>query len=88
MKTIQLTDTEARIGKIETNENGVTTVDLIWGGPDDRSMGEFDLSLLGDVQDHGTNGNAGRSGWAILFGACKLNVDDILPLRADLESNE
>ena len=81
MKTIQLTDTEARIDKIET-ANGVTTVSLEWGGPDDRLIHDFDTDLLGDVQSTGTNGNAGRAGWAGLFGPCKLNEGDVIPYVA------
>lgn len=77
MKTINLNDTEARISNIDGS-----TVELEWGGPDDRMVYDFDLSKLGNVTDSGTNGNAGRTGWAILDGPCNLAVGDTIPLAA------
>jgi hypothetical protein len=75
MKTINFNDTEARISNIDGS-----TVELEWGGPDDRMVYEFDLSKLGKVAEYGTNGNAGRTGWAILDGPCNLAVGDTIPL--------
>jgi hypothetical protein len=76
MKTIKLTDTAARISKIDGS-----TVELEWGGPNDRMIYEFDLSRLGKVTDSGTTGNAGRSGWAILDGPCQLAIGDTIPFK-------
>lgn len=78
MKTIQLTDKAARVAKIE-DLRGVVTVDLEWGGPDDRTVEDFDLAKLGKVFRAGTNGNAGLSGWVTLEGACLLAVGDTIP---------
>lgn len=82
---IHLTDTEARIARIE-NKDGIVTVELEWGGPDDNLVDDFDLAKLGKVSASGSNGNAGRTGWAVLDGSCKLNEGDTIPvLTADEE---
>ena len=78
MKTeIQLTDTEARISSIEDN-GGVITVNLEWGGPDDRDVYDFDLARIGDVAAQGANL---RTGWVVLEGPCKLEEGDTIPLE-------
>jgi len=78
MKTeIQLTDTEARICKIE-DTGGVITVNLDWGGPDDREVYDFDLARIGDVAAQG--GNL-RTGWVVLEGPCKVKEGDKIPLE-------
>jgi len=82
MKTIKLTDKEARISKIETDADGLITVSLVWGGPNDNQMEAFDIDQMGGVMSYGTNGNAGRSGWVILDGMNPgWNVGDIIPLK-------
>ena len=83
MKTIKLTKNQARISAIKTKEN-ITTVDLEWGGPDDHQLSDFDIKKLGDVFSHGTNGNAGRTGWVVLHGDCKLSEGETIPLVKDL----
>lgn len=81
MNTIQLTDSEARISSI-TETNGITTVELEWGGPSDRSIDHFDIAKLGEVTGHG--GNL-CGGWAVLYGACLLNEGDTIPYIASNE---
>lgn len=72
-----LTDKEACITKIETG-NGITTITLEWGGPDDRTMADFDRDLLGDVVDCGDNCRA-AGGWVIVNGSCLLGEGDTIP---------
>lgn len=78
MKTIELIDTEARVTSVSND-----SVELEWGGPDDRSVWDFDLAKLGgEVFDAGTNGNAGRTGWVVVYGAV-VKVGDTIPLFKD-----
>ena len=74
---ITLTDKKARITKIETG-NGITTISLEWGGPDDRTMTDFDIDILGDVVDSGDNHRA-TGGWVIVNGYCFLSEGDSIP---------
>ena len=78
-----LTDKEARITKIETG-NGITTICLEWGGPDDRTMTDFDCAGLGDVVDCGDNPRA-AGGWVIVNGPCRLSEGDSIPHVPDEE---
>lgn len=57
-----------------------TTVELTWGGPEDREVYEFDLARLGKVIDRG---GTLRAGWVILEGPCLLDVGDLIPLRSE-----
>ena len=76
-----LKDTEARISKI-TNDHGVVTVELEWGGPSDRGITDFDLDRLGKIaKGLGTpHGGNLRSGWVILDGECDLEEGDTIPV--------
>lgn len=76
MKTIELTDRAARIVSLE-EKAGIITVDLEWCGPNDRAVYDFDLSKLGEVTSSGGNS---RTGWAVLYGPCLLQVGDTIPL--------
>ncbi len=87
MQTIQLTDREARISKIESS-NGTTTVSLEWGGPDDRHISDFQLGKLGKACSglgiaYGGND---RSGWAVLDGDCLLDEGDTIPVVPPYEA--
>jgi hypothetical protein len=76
MKTIELTNTAARISSIE-EKSGIFTVNLEWGGCPDRTINDFDLTPLGDVTASG--GNL-CGGWAVLYGDPLLQVGDTIPL--------
>lgn len=80
---ITLTDKEARIDAINVDAVGVTTVTLEWGGPEDREVYDFDVSLLGDIFTSDTEGH-GR-GWVVLEGECLLKVGDTLPFVSEDE---
>lgn len=72
---------KATITRIESRD-GLTTVDLEWGGPDDTRIWDYDLGRLaksGKVSTSGMNGNASRSGWVIFWGECNLAVGDSVP---------
>lgn len=76
MPTIQLTDQAARIAKITPHPHG-DTIELEWGGPDDRDVCDFDLARLGRVQSHGGNLTGG---WVKLsFDHCQLPVGATIP---------
>jgi hypothetical protein len=78
MTTINLNDTSARISKIEISEAG-TMVSLEWGGPNDRTLQEFDLHRIGRVSKAGQSGS---TGWVLLDGDCALREGDVIPLDA------
>lgn len=86
MNTIILTDTEARIDSITTRD-GITTVELEWGGPDDHSIYHFDLDrLCPDTRErHRSCGGNLVRGWVNFFGECLLKEGDTIPL---LETDE
>ena len=89
MKTIMLTDKEARIASIEIDdhESGQTTVTFEWGGPDDRDVVDFDvLSLSGESHfrditwDSESTGK--RNAWVIYHDGINSGwkVGDTIPL--------
>lgn len=80
MKNIKLDDKSAMLVKIE-DLRGVITVELEWGGPNDRTVEDFELEKLGKVFRAGTNGNAGRSGWVTLEGSCNMSVGQTISRR-------
>lgn len=77
MKTIELTNTAARISSI-IETNGIFTVNLEWGGPSDRSIADFELSLFGKVTASGGNT---RTGWVTLDGDPGRAEGDTIPLN-------
>jgi hypothetical protein len=81
MKTIELTDLAARISSI-TETNGIFTVNLEWGGPSDRSITDFELSLLsGHLGSITASGGNTRNGWVTLDGDPGMSEGDTLPLE-------
>ncbi len=76
MSIIHLTDTAARIASLE-EKGGIITVNLEWGGPNDRVVTDFDLGQLGEVTACGGNNS---TGWAVLYGPCLLQIGDTIPL--------
>lgn len=76
MKTIELTDHAARIASLE-EKAGIITVNLEWGGPNDRTVNDFDLAQLGDVTACGGNNS---TGWVVLYGRCLVAEGDTIPL--------
>jgi hypothetical protein len=73
-----LNDMEARISGIKYNEEfDQTTVELEWGGCNDRDCYDFRTDLLGKVVAESQD----QKGWAILDGKCQLEVGDLIPLR-------
>lgn len=89
MTKVQLTDTEARIAKIENNEGG-TMVSLEWGGPDDMYIQHFDIDRLGALcRGVGLScGGTRNSGWVLLDGPCLLNEGDVIPALKTESSEE
>ena len=80
MKTIKFTDRAARIASI-TETNGVWTVNLEWGGPSDRSITDFELSLLsGHLGSITASGGNTRNGWVTLDGDPGMSEGDTIPL--------
>jgi hypothetical protein len=79
----------AIITKIETRTFGVV-VSLEWSGPDEYSINDFDLSLLGRLYNgavHATGGTL-RSGWCIIEGECQLSEWDTIPLLSSGQAKE
>lgn len=79
MQTINLTDKEALITQIKTSE-GVTTVELAWGGLDECEISNFDIARLGKLASGIGEAFGGdlTSGWVILDGPCLLSVGDTI----------
>lgn len=86
MNTIHLTATEARIKSIDTDINGISTIEIEWGGPDDHTVEDFDLDCLteGTYKAGGTL----TSGWVVITDPCLKQVGDTLPLRLNIGSLE
>ena len=86
---IQLSDKKATITKIEKRTFG-TVVELEWCGPDDHSIDDFDVSLLGKKYNGGMHATGGtmRSGWVILETECALEKWDTIPLLETEEEGE
>lgn len=82
MNSSTLTDQQALIYRVATMGD-LTTVDLEWGGPEDRKITDFDTSLLGDGQTVVQLGGTLKSGWVVLDGPCLLKVGDTIPLKTD-----
>jgi hypothetical protein len=55
-----------------------TVVELVFTGPYDTSIYDFDLRKLGWVVAKSNDGNI-KSGWALVAGRCPLNVGDDIP---------
>lgn len=70
-------DEAARIVSIE-RENGIATVNIEWGGPNQRTVTDFDLIQLGDVVDCGDTPHA-SGGWVIVSGKCRKKVGSYIP---------
>ncbi len=80
MKTIELTNTAARISSIE-EKSGIFTVNLEWGGPSDRSVSDFDIDLLANHLGSITaSGGDTRRGWVTLDGDPGVSEGDTIPL--------
>lgn len=80
MNTIKLTDTAARVSRVAEN-NGVWTVELEWGGPNDRTIDDFDLYKICDISDPAVSwGTNGRTGWMVILTRPTVTVGDSIPL--------
>lgn len=78
----ELTDQRATITRI-TPGPIITSLDLQWGGPDDRTITDFDLAKLGNVQ---AQGGCLQTGWVLLGGPCLLREGDTIPLVGAAET--